>query len=186
MIFIWLDYFGYTMKKILLISVMTLLSACNSVRNSSHHEMITPTSKHFVGEWACTMNGVAGTSNKVKLTKKGEAIYVGNVMLPAENPLFQYTLERTGSWAFADNILTYTFTKGKVSRSHTEAILANLKTDKTKNDLEKQYFDALNQQVSKSGKTNISLTVSNFTAKAFNIEQKVAETVRTGYCVSTL
>lgn len=174
------------MKKILVVSTVALLSACNSFINSGNNEVITPTAKHFVGEWACTMNGVAGTSNKVKLTEKGKASYIGNMMLPAENPLFNYTLERSGSWAFADNTLTYTFTKGKISRAHTEEVLTTLKTDKEKNSLEQQYFDALRQQVNKSSKTDIKLTVSNFTKKAFNIEQKVADNVRTGSCVSTL
>ncbi|MDD0824511.1 hypothetical protein PTQ27_08545 [Mannheimia sp. AT1] len=174
------------MKKILVVSTVALLSACNSFIDSNDNEIITPTSQHFVGEWACTMNGVAGTSNKVKLTEKGGVTYLGNMILPAENPLFNYTLERSGSWAFADNTLTYTFTKGKVSRSHSEEVLENLKTDKEKNSLEKQYFDALRQQVNQSSTTNINLAVSNFTKKAFNIEQKVSGNVRTGSCVNTL
>lgn len=177
------------MKKILLAIATTLLAACNSFINSSpavKNEVITPTTEHFVGEWECAMNGVAATTNKVKLGKDGKANYLGNVTLPAENPIFNYVLERSGSWKFADNTLTYNFTQSKVSRAHTDEVQANLQANQELQSLEQQYFDALNQQTKKAGKTKVSLAVSNFTTKAFSIEQKVAETVRSGNCVRVL
>ncbi|QLB18460.1 hypothetical protein [Mannheimia granulomatis] len=177
------------MKKILLAITTTLLAACNSFINSSpavKNEVITPTTEHFVGEWECAMNGVAATTNKVKLGKDGKANYLGNVTLPAENPIFNYALERSGSWKFADNTLTYNFTQSKVSRAHADEVQANLQANQELQSLEQQYFDALNQQTKKAGKTKVSLAVSNFTTKAFSIEQKVAETVRSGNCVGVL
>lgn len=177
------------MKKILLITVTALLTACNSFINSGStvkNEVIKPTSEHFIGEWECAMNGVAATTNKVKLSKDGKANYLGNITLPAENPIFNYALERSGSWKFADNALTYSFTQSKVSRAHTDEIQANLQANQELQNLEQQYFNALNQQTKKAGKTNVNLAVSNFTTKAFSIEQKVAEAVRSGNCVRVL
>lgn len=169
------------MKKIALATFTLLVSACS---NMMLDEEITPTKADFVGEWACTMNGVAGTSNKVKLSENGRATYVGNVMLPSGNPLFNYTMERSGRWTAKNNTLTYTFTKGKVSRSHADEVLSVLKVQEEQNRLEKQYFNALRQQVNKS--TDINLTVSNFTKKRFNIEQKVSGATRSGSCVRVL
>ncbi|HGO5853955.1 TPA: hypothetical protein ACK3JH_000814 [Mannheimia haemolytica] len=177
------------MKKILLVTATTLLAACNSFINSAptvKNEVVTPTTEYFVGEWECAMNGVAATSNKVKLHKDGKANYLGNVALPAEQPLFNYALERSGSWKFAENTLTYSFSQSKVSRAHAEAVQVDLQANQELSGLEKQYFDALNEQTKKSGKTNIKLGVSNFTTKSFNIEQKVAEAVRSGNCVRVL
>ncbi|AHG78171.1 hypothetical protein [Mannheimia varigena] len=177
------------MKKILLITVTALLTACNSFINSGStvkNEVITPTTEHFVGEWECAMNGVAATTNKVKLGKNGKANYLGNVTLPAEKPLFNYALERSGSWKFADSTLTYSFTQSKVSRAHSDEVQANLQANQELQSLEQQYFDALNQQTKKAGKAKVNLAVSNFTTKAFSIEQKVAETVRSGNCVRVL
>ncbi|MFA9487748.1 MULTISPECIES: hypothetical protein [unclassified Mannheimia] len=178
------------MKKVLLITATTFLAACNiKFINSSttlKNEVITPTTEHFVGEWECAMNGVAATTNKVKLGKDGKANYLGNVTLPAEKPIFNYALERSGSWKFADNTLTYSFTQSKVSRAHADEVQANLQANQELQSLEQQYFDALNQQTKKSGKTNVNLAVSNFTTKAFSVEQKVAETVRSGNCVRVL
>lgn len=177
------------MKKLLLITATTLLTACNSFINSTptvKNEAITPTTEYFIGNWECAMNGVASTTNKVKLGKDGKANYLGNVSLPAESPLFNYALERSGSWKFTDNTLTYSFTQSKVSRAHADEVQANLQANQELQNLEQQYFDALSQQTKKAGKTNVNLSVSNFTTKAFSIEQKVAETVRSGNCVRVL
>lgn len=177
------------MKKVLLITATTLLAACNNFINPSptvKNEVITPKTEHFVGEWECAMNGVAATTNKVKLHKDGKAYYLGNVTLPAEKPLFNYALERSGSWKFVDNTLTYSFTQSKVFRAHADEVQANLQANQELQSLEQQYFDALNQQTKKAGKTNVNLAVSNFTTKAFSVEQKVAETVRSGNCARVL
>ncbi|EXI62524.1 hypothetical protein MHD_07765 [Mannheimia granulomatis] len=174
------------MKKVLLITATTLLVGCNNFITSTQtqkNEVITPTTEYFIGEWECAMNGVAATSNKVKLNKNGKASYLGNVTLPAEKPLFSYALERSGSWKFADNTLTYSFNQSKVSRAHADEVQANIQADQELQNLEKEYFKALNQQTKKSGKSTVNLAVSNFTSKAFSIEQKVSDSVRSGNCI---
>lgn len=183
------------MKRIFLATVVSLLSACQlfpqttasatssaTITKAPTPETLTPS--HFVGKWICEMNGgKIGTSNQVNLGEDGVANYVGLITMPKENPSFQYEISRTGTWSFANNTLSYAFKKSEVKRAHTEAMLANINSDKDVTEMEKEYFSNVKAQMTKSNQKPIMLAVSNFSQHRFTISQNVGGTTRTGQCV---
>ncbi|VEI48917.1 Uncharacterised protein [Actinobacillus equuli] len=93
--------------------------------------------------------GSIATSNKVKLSQDGKATYLGKMVLPNDNPIFSYDINRNGTWNYANHTLTYKFTQGSVTRAHTDEIQQALKMDKELNSSEKQYYNALSKQMTK-------------------------------------
>ncbi|WP_150539235.1 hypothetical protein [Actinobacillus vicugnae] len=172
------------MKKIVLATTVALLSACTTYTTSTAPAASREaTSESFIGEWECRMDGGSiATSNRVQLTADGQATYFGKMVLPNDNPIFGYDINRTGTWSYANHTLTYKFTQGSVMRAHTDEIQQSLKVDNALNSSEKQYYSALNKQMTKASNP-INLAVSNFAQNAFTIQQKVGNTARTGHCV---
>lgn len=172
------------MKKIFLATTAALLSACTTY-TTTHSPLASreATAKSFIGEWECRMDGGnIATSNKVELTQEGQATYLGKMVLPNDNPIFGYEINRQGTWHYADHTLTYQFTQGSVTRAHSDAIQQSLAVDKELSTSEKQYYEALNKQMTKVSNP-IRLAVSNFAQNSFTIQQKVGNTARTGHCV---
>jgi len=186
------------MLKHLSIIFSFFLTACtNSIftsnTNSSQHQSSSSTQSssvernYFVGLWACEMNGGnIGSSNTVQLAQDGYVSYLGTFAIPKEDPLFQYQLERIGTWAFASDILTYQFNKSSFTRAHTFEMLKKIKTDKNLNAEENTTFDGLSAQMNNSSSRPVSLEVSNFTDQSFVITQKLPEVTRTGICKKIL
>lgn len=183
------------MKKIILATLISFLTACTlpltQKTEAPVEEVPAPQQPakpvldrtHFIGDWQCEMDGgKVGTSNKVKLSEDGHTTYLGTLKMPKDEPLLQYTIKRTGTWAFADNVLSYAFTKSSVERAHTYEMLRKIKTSKELNASENEYFATLKQQMSKSDLKPVKLAVSNFNEKSFNIQQQVNDTVRKGHC----
>lgn len=138
---------------------------------------------YFIGNWACEMNGGnTGSSNTVQLTRDGYAYYLGTFTMPKEEPLFQYQLERIGTWSFSNDVLTYQFSKSNFTRAHTFEMLKKIKTDKTLNAEENAIFNGRSSQLNNSSSKPVSLSVSDFTDQSFVISQQLAETTRTGIC----
>ncbi|WP_373818257.1 hypothetical protein [Glaesserella sp.] len=165
------------MKKFTVVAAAALLSACQF---SGFGKV---TSNNFVGNWECRMDGGnISTTNQINLDKDGKAKYLGRIMLPRENPLFQYDVQRTGTWAYAENILTYQFSKSTVTPKHSDEIQKALKTDKELKTMEKEYYQAINSQMTKPEQKSVNLTVSNVTSDSFAVEQKLNQTIRTGIC----
>ena len=104
------------------------------------------------------------------------------MVLPNDNPIFSYDINRNGTWSYANHTLTYKFTQGSVTRAHTDEIQQALKMDLELNSSEKQYYNALSKQMTKKSNP-INLAVSNFAQNSFTIQQKVGNTARTGHCV---
>lgn len=176
------------MKKIILCATVSLLAACSNFNGFSQskakNQTITdPTTTDFVGNWECRMDGGVSSSNKVSLDKNGKATYIGNMVMPKEDPIFQYEIKRTGSWAYANHTLTYRFNKSAASRAHTEENQQLINSDAKIKETEQQYYNAITKQMSKAKQSTINLAVSNFAPNAFTIQQTVGETTRTGLCV---
>lgn len=169
------------MKKIVLASAVTLLASCTTDYFQTS-TVIEATPKSFIGNWECRMDGGVATSNKVSLAKDGSATYLGKMFMPKENPIFQYDIQRTGVWSYANQTLTYKFGKGSVSRAHSEEIRQALTVDADLSESENDYYTLLNRQMTKGGQTTINLAVSNFTKNAFDIRQNIGDTPRTGQC----
>lgn len=168
-------------------SIFTSNTSSSQHQNSSSTQHPTQSSSvernYFVGLWACEMNGGnIGSSNTVQLAQDGYVSYLGTFTIPKEDPLFQYQLERIGTWAFASDILTYQFNKSSFTRAHTFEMLKKIKTDKNLNAEENTTFDGLSAQMNNSSNRPISLEVSNFTDQSFVITQKLPEITRTGIC----
>lgn len=175
------------MKKVLLASFVTFLTACSTINTTnSVQKPIQASYEHFIGVWECQMEGGVTTKNKVALTSGGEATYFGKVAVPSDNPVFQYDIERQGKWSFADNVLNYTFGKGKVNKAHSEEITQKIQTERRYQNAEKQHYNNLNKLMSSGKTSNIRLSVSNFTENAFTVEQKVGDTARRGYCARVM
>ncbi|AIZ80361.1 hypothetical protein NYR70_10825 [Actinobacillus equuli subsp. equuli] len=172
------------MNKIFLATAVALLSACTTYTTSNAPSASREaTIQSFIGEWECRMDGGSiATSNKVKLSQDGKATYLGKMVLPNDNPIFSYDINRNGTWNYANHTLTYKFTQGSVTRAHTDEIQQALKMDKELNSSEKQYYNALSKQMTKKSNP-INLAVSNFAQNSFTIQQKVGNTARTGHCV---
>lgn len=138
---------------------------------------------YFIGNWACEMSGGnTGSSNTVQLTRDGYAYYLGTFTMPKEEPLFQYQLERIGTWSFSNDVLTYQFSKSNFTRAHTFEMLKKIKTDKNLNAEENAIFNGRSSQLNNSSSKPVSLSVSDFTDQSFVISQQLAETTRTGIC----
>ncbi|WGE59196.1 hypothetical protein [Actinobacillus equuli] len=172
------------MNKIFLATAVALLSACTTyTTNNTPAASREATTQSFIGTWECRMDGGSiATSNKVELTQDGKATYLGKMVLPNDNPIFSYDINRNGTWNYANHTLTYKFTQGSVTRAHTDEIQQALKMDKALNSSEKQYYNALSKQMTKKSNP-INLAVSNFAQNSFTIQQKVGNTARTGHCV---
>ena len=179
------------LKRVSVIFSLFLTACTNNIftagGKSAPSENSSVSRQYFVGKWACEMNGGnIGSSNTVKLAKDGYADYVGTLAIPKEDPLFQYQLERIGTWAFANDILTYQFSKSNFTRAHTFEMLKKIKTDKNLNAEENATFDGLSAQMNKSNAKSVSLAVSDFTDQSFVITQKLPEVTRTGICKKIL
>jgi len=179
------------LKRLSVIFSLFLTACTNNIftagGKSAPSENSSVSRQYFVGKWACEMNGGnIGSSNTVKLAKDGYADYVGTLAIPKEDPLFQYQLERIGTWAFANDILTYQFSKSNFTRAHTFEMLKKIKTDKNLNAEENATFDGLSAQMNKSNAKSVSLAVSDFTDQSFVITQKLPEVTRTGICKKIL
>ena len=175
------------LKRLSVIFSLFLTACTNNIftagGKSAPSENSSVSRQYFVGKWACEMNGGnIGSSNTVKLAKDGYADYVGTLAIPKEDPLFQYQLERIGTWAFANDILTYQFSKSNFTRAHTFEMLKKIKTDKNLNAEENTTFDGLSAQMNNSSNRPVSLAVSDFTDQSFVITQKLPEMTRTGIC----
>lgn len=138
---------------------------------------------YFVGSWACEMNGGnVGSSNTVKLAQDGYASYVGTFTMPKEAPIFQYQLERVGTWSFANDMLSYQFSQSNFTRAHTFEMLKNIKTDKALNEEENATFTNLSAQMQNASNRTFSLAVSNIADQSFVITQNLQGNARTGLC----
>ncbi|WGE89415.1 glycoside hydrolase family 43 C-terminal domain-containing protein [Actinobacillus arthritidis] len=175
------------MKKIILAATVTLIATCshqNTQTSTAVATSETVTSKSFIGDWECRMDGGnIATSNNVTLAEDGKATYLGKVMLPNEKPLFQYDVKRNGTWSYENKTLTYKFMDGNISRSHRAEIQQALKTDKTLRNTEQKYYEAITNQLAKAEQKPLNIAISNFAGNAFSIKQNVAGTDRTGLCV---
>lgn len=138
---------------------------------------------YFVGSWACEMNGGnIGSSNTVKLAQDGYANYVGTFTMPKEAPIFQYQLERVGTWSFANDMLSYQFSQSNFTRAHTFEMLKNIKTNKELNEEENATFANLSKQMQNANNRTFSLAVSNISDQSFVITQNLQGNARTGMC----
>lgn len=186
------------MKKLLLIALTSFLTACNLTTytytdssgqstSTSHKGSSTQTGgksdldrSQFVGQWACeTDGGKVGTSNKVALSQDGQAKYVGQVTVPKDAPMFQYEVQRTGTWSLIRDELSYVFTNSTVQRANTPEMLRVIKTSADINAAENDFFAELKTATQNSNGRPVNMTVSDFTGDAFRITQKN----RSGQCV---
>lgn len=186
------------MKKLILIALTSILTACNlttytytdssSKSTSTSHKGSSTTQTgtsdldrgQFVGKWACeTDGGSVGTSNKVILNQNGKTDYVGQVTVPKNEPMFQYEVQRTGTWSLTNDVLSYIFTNSNVQRANTPEMLRTIKTSADINAAENEFFAELKTATQNSNGKPVNMVVSDFTGDAFKITQKN----RFGHCV---
>lgn len=171
------------MKKVAIATLTTLLSACQF----TGFGQTQISSKNFIGNWECRMDGGnISTANQISLGKDGKANYLGKIMLPKDNPMFQYDVKRTGSWAYANHTLSYQFTKSAVTPNHSEQVKESLKTDKELKAMEKEYYNAIHSQMTKPDQKSLNLSVSNVTPNSFSVMQNLNQTTRSGVCVKVV
>ena len=166
-------------------NIFTTTSSSQQQGSSSHFPANTASVErnYFVGNWTCEMNGGnIGSSNSVQLAQDGYVSYLGTFTIPKEDPLFQYQLERIGTWSFASDILTYQFSQNKFTRAHSFEMLKKIKTDRNLNAEENTTFDGLSAQMNNSSSRPVALNVSEFMDQSFVISQNLQGTERTGLC----
>lgn len=102
--------------------------------------------------------------------------------MPKEAPIFQYQLERVGTWSFTNDMLSYQFSQSNFTRAHTFEMLKKIKTDKVLNEKENATFTNLSTQMQNASGRTFSLAVSNIADQSFVITQNLQGNPRTGLC----
>ncbi|MDH2997638.1 hypothetical protein A1D22_07890 [Pasteurellaceae bacterium LFhippo2] len=191
------------MKKLTLIALTSLLAACTqsgitttiaentpepvateTTKTVKKAEKETLSTKNFIGDWTCSMDGdKVASKNQVKLSEGGKATYQGKIALPAGNHTFHYALQRVGTWAYKNDVLAYHFTQSNVTRAHSSKTEQAMKSSKSLRATEKNYFDTINKELAK--RQDIDLKVSKFSGKSFVMQQRLAKSNRSGSCVKS-